>query len=218
VAGKREKVFLVGSYRGRSGRAGAQASVEELALLAATAGGEVVADALQEKRAIDPATFIGKGKAEEVGGLCRTVGADVVIFDDDLSPAQARNLERLLGARVIDRSQLILDIFALGARTSVAKAQVELAQLEYALPRLTRMWEHLSRTGGGIGTRGPGETQLEVDRRRIRRRIFTLKKILGKVEQDRLVRTSRRRDFPRVHQYRQIDALQSPDPGCCSDG
>jgi GTP-binding protein HflX len=97
--------------------------------------------------------------------------------------------------RVIDRSQLILDIFALGARTSVAKAQVELAQIEYTLPRLTGMWEHLSRAGSGIGTRGPGETQLEVDRRRIRRRMFTLKKVLKKVEQDRMVRTSRRTEF-----------------------
>jgi GTP-binding protein HflX len=99
---------------------------------------------------------------------------------------------------VIDRSQLILDIFALGARTSVAKAQVELAQIEYTLPRLRRMWEHLSRTGGGIGTRGPGETQLEVDRRRIRRRMFTLKKILEKVEKDRRVRTARRKDFAKA--------------------
>jgi GTP-binding protein HflX len=158
----------------------------------------VVGRVLQERRAADPATFIGKGKAEEIGDLCRAKDVDLVIFDEDLSPAQARNLEELAGARVIDRSQLILDIFALGARTSVAKAQVELAQLEYTLPRLTRMWEHLSRTGGGIGTRGPGETQLEVDRRRIRRRIFTLRKVLNKVEQDRIVRTSRRKDVLRA--------------------
>jgi GTP-binding protein HflX len=127
--------------------------------------------------------------------VCKEEGIDLVVFDDDLSPAQARNLERLTGRRVIDRSQLILDIFATGARTSVAKAQVELAQIEYTLPRLRRMWEHLSRTGGGIGTRGPGETQLEVDRRRIRRRMFTLRKMLTKVEQDRAVRTSRRKQF-----------------------
>jgi GTP-binding protein HflX len=188
----REKVLLVGCFQGRGGRAEAEESMDELGLLAATAGGKVVARMLQEKRQPDPATFVGKGKADEIGLVSRERGADVVIFDDDLGPAQARNLEKLTGRRVIDRSQLILDIFALGARTSVARAQVELAQLEYTLPRLTRLWEHLSRTGGGIGTRGPGETQLEVDRRRIRRRLFTLKRVLKKVEQDRRVRTSRR--------------------------
>lgn len=195
---RREKVLLVGSCRGRKERSGALESIEELGLLASTAGGEVVADVLQERRGIDPATYIGKGKAEEIGGLCRERGIDLVVFDEDLSPAQARNLEEITEVRVIDRSQLILDIFALGARTSVAKAQVELAQLEYTLPRLTGMWEHLSRTGGGIGTRGPGETQLEVDRRRIRRRIFTLKRVLIKVEQDRVVRASRRKDLAKA--------------------
>lgn len=191
----REKVLLVGSYRGREFRAEASESIDELALLATTAGGEVVGQVLQERRATDAATFVGKGKAEEIGGHCRAGDIDLVVFDDDLSPAQARNLENITGARVLDRSQLILDIFAVGARTSVAKTQVELAQLEYTLPRLTGMWEHLSRTGGGIGTRGPGETQLEVDRRRIRRRIFTLRKVLKKVEQDRIVRTARRKDI-----------------------
>lgn len=190
-----ERVLLVGVFDRRSSRTGEEESIEELASLTETAGGEVVASALQERRTIDPATFIGKGKAGEIGSICTAEKIDLVVFDDDLSPAQARNLEKLTGRRVIDRSQLILDIFATGARTSVAKAQVELAQIEYTLPRLRRMWEHLSRTGGGIGTRGPGETQLEVDRRRIRRRIFTLKKTLGKVEQDRAVRTSRRRQF-----------------------
>jgi len=172
--------------------------MEELASLAETAGGEVIDMVLQEKRHPDAATFVGKGKAEEIAALSEDKDIDLVVLDDDLSPAQARNLEHLIGRRVIDRSQLILDIFALGARTSVAKAQVELAQIEYTLPRLRRMWEHLSRTGGGIGTRGPGETQLEVDRRRIRRRMFTLKKMLDKVEKDRRVRTSRRKDFARV--------------------
>jgi GTP-binding protein HflX len=191
-------VLLVGCFRRRDGHGEALESLDELGFLARTAGGTVVSSALQEKRTIDPATFIGKGKAEEIGVVCRERAVDLVVFDEDLSPAQARNLENLTGARVIDRSQLILDIFALGARTSVARAQVELAQLEYTLPRLTRMWEHLSRTGGGIGTRGPGETQLEVDRRRIRRRIFTLKRVLKKVEQDRVVRTSRRKDFPKA--------------------
>ena len=190
-----ERVLLVGVFGRRSSRAGEEESIEELASLTETAGGEVVGTVLQERRTIDPATFIGKGKAAEIGNVCTEDKIDLVVFDDDLSPAQARNLEKITGRRVIDRSQLIVDIFATGARTSVAKAQVELAQIEYTLPRLRRMWEHLSRTGGGIGTRGPGETQLEVDRRRIRRRIFTLRKTLDKVEQDRAVRTSRRRQF-----------------------
>jgi len=194
----KEKVLLAGAYRGRDGKDDAAESIKELGLLAATAGGQVVGSVLQEKRAADPSTYVGKGKADEIGGLCRSLAADLVVFDSDLSPAQARNLEDITGIRVIDRSQLILDIFALGARTSVAKAQVELAQLEYTLPRLTGMWEHLSRTGGGIGTRGPGETQLEVDRRRIRRRIFTLKRALKKVERDRTVRTSRRQGLRQV--------------------
>ncbi len=193
-----ERVLLAGAYKGRGGRSEAEESMAELASLAETAGGDVVATVLQERRTIDPATFIGKGKAGEIGAMCSEEVADLIVFDDDLSPAQARNLEKITGRRVIDRSQLILDIFALGARTSVAKAQVELAQIEYTLPRLRRMWEHLSRTGGGIGTRGPGETQLEVDRRRIRRRMFTLKKMLGKVERDRAVRTSRRKRFVRA--------------------
>jgi GTP-binding protein HflX len=194
----REKVLLVGVTSKRAGRADAEESMDELAALAKTAGGEVVGRLLQERKQIDPATFIGRGKAAEISLMCKEKGVDLVVFDDDLSPAQARNLENLTGTRVIDRSQIILDIFALGARTSTAKAQVELAQIEYTLPRLRRMWEHLSRTGGGIGTRGPGETQLEVDRRRIRRRIFTLKKMLSKIERERAVRTSRRRDFVRV--------------------
>jgi GTP-binding protein HflX len=194
----REKVMLVGVFKGPGKRPDAEESMDELASLAETAGGTVVTKMLQERKAIHPATFTGKGKVEEIGAICQEQAIDLVVFDDDLSPAQARNIEKITGRRVIDRSQLILDIFALGARTSVAKAQVELAQIEYTLPRLKRMWEHLSRTGGGIGTRGPGETQLEVDRRRIRRRMFTLKKMLGKVEQDRAVRTSRRGPFVKV--------------------
>lgn len=190
-----ERVVLVGVAKGRSARAVALESLDELASLTHTAGGEVVSTVVQERKSADPSTFVGRGKAGEIAAICREQDADLIVFDDDLSPAQARNLENLTERRVIDRSQLILDIFALGARTSVAKAQVELAQMEYTLPRLRRMWEHLSRTGGGIGTRGPGETQLEVDRRRIRRRIFTLRKMLEKFEQDRRVRTSRRKQF-----------------------
>lgn len=130
VGPAKEKVLLVGCFRGRDGHVEALESLDELRLLAQTAGGSVVSAALQERRTIDPATFIGKGKAEEIGMVCREQAVDLVVFDEDLSPAQARNLEKLTGVRVIDRSQLILDIFALGARTSVARAQVELAQLE----------------------------------------------------------------------------------------
>ncbi len=194
----RERVLLVGVVRNGEDRAAEQDSVDELAALTATAGGDVVATVFQERKSISPATFVGRGKAEEIEGLCAAEGVDLVVFDDDLSPAQAANLERITGVRVIDRSQLILDIFALGARTNAAKAQVELAQMQYTLPRLKRMWEHLSRTAGGIGTRGPGETQLEVDRRRIRRRIFTLKKMLAKIERDRATRTARRSGLVKV--------------------
>ncbi|MGQ9809780.1 MAG: GTPase HflX [bacterium] len=189
---------MVGILRKSAERRIAQDSFDELASLATSAGGKVVGGLLQERQKIDPATFIGKGKAEEIAQVCKEKDVDLVIFDDNLSPAQASNLERITGRRVIDRSQLILDIFALGARTSIAKAQVELAQIEYTLPRLKRMWKHLSRTAGGIGTRGPGETQLEVDRRRMRQRMHTLKRLLRKFEVDRAVRTARRKDLVQV--------------------
>jgi GTP-binding protein HflX len=195
---KCERVLLVGLVRGREDRTEAEESMDELAALVKTAGGEVIHLLVQERQHPDPATFVGKGKAQEIADLSGEMDIDLVVLDDDLNPAQARNLEELTGRRVIDRSQLILDIFALGARTSVAKAQVELAQIEYTLPRLRRMWEHLSRTGGGIGTRGPGETQLEVDRRRMRHRMLTLKRTLEKVEKDRAVRTARRKGLPKA--------------------
>src|SRR5881296_4392700 len=129
--------------------------------------------------------LIGSGKVDEIRGRLREVESDLVIFDEDLSPAQQRNLESSFQTRVIDRSQLILDIFAQRARSNEGKLQVELAQLEYLRPRLTRQWTHLSRLGGGIGTRGPGETQLEVDRRNIRERISHLKRRLRDVERTR---------------------------------
>ena len=195
---EREKVLLVGVIRDGLGRELEEESIDELASLTDTAGGDVAATVFQERKSIDPSTFIGRGKAEEIAAACAADSIDLIVFDDDLSPAQATNLEKITGVRVIDRSQLILDIFALGARTSAAKAQVELAQMQYTLPRLKRMWEHLSRITGGIGTRGPGETQLEVDRRRIRRRIFTLKKTLEKIERDRNTRTARRKGFVKV--------------------
>src|SRR5262249_35451775 len=148
------------------------------------------------REGIHPATFIGTGKVAEVKDLVIEAGASAVIFDDDLSPAQQRNLETGLGLKVIDRSQLILDIFAQRARSLAGKLQVELAQLEYLRPRLTRQWTHLSRLGGGVGTRGPGETQLEVDRRRIRERIATLRRRLLDVERTRALQRHERARVP----------------------
>jgi GTP-binding protein HflX len=173
--------------------------MEELALLADTAGVEVVGRIVQERTALDPATFIGKGKVLELRRMVEETGADAVIFDDDLSPAQDRNVERVIQVKVLDRSTLILDIFASHARSREARTQVELAQLEYLLPRLTRQWTHLSRQvssaggiSGGIGTRGPGETQLEVDRRAIRKRIADLTLALGRIEKQRETGRKRR--------------------------
>lgn len=159
-----------------------------------TAGGTVVGDLLQRRESISSGTFLGKGKVEELKDLIQECKADIVVFDVDLSPGQVRNLEKSLGIKVVDRSEIILDIFAQRARTREARVQVELAQLEYLLPRLTRLWKHLSRLGGGIGTRGPGETQLEVDRRRVRERIANLKMQLARVEKERRVQRQSRED------------------------
>jgi len=172
--------------------------LKELGLLVDTAGGLVAGSLLQKRKSVSPRTFLGKGKVDELKGLIRQHSADVVVFDEDLSPGQVRNLEKELGIKVVDRSEVILHIFALRARTREARVQVELAQLEYQLPRLTRLWKHLSRLGGGIGTRGPGETQLEVDRRRVRERIATLKKHLAGVEKERRVQRRKREDIFKV--------------------
>ena len=170
--------------------------MEELALLADTADARVLGTMVQKRGTIHPATFIGKGKLEELKALAEAEDAELVIFDDDLSPAQVRNLEKSLDRKVIDRSELILDIFARRARTRESRLQVELAQLEYTLPRLMGMWKHLERQAGGIGTRGPGETQLETDRRLVRDRIARLKEQLRAVERERETqRVRRRREF-----------------------
>jgi len=153
-----------------------------------------VADVLVQRRGtIHPATFLGKGKVEELKELVERRDAELVIFDDDLSPAQVKNLEKTLERKVVDRSELILDIFARRARTRESRLQVELAQLEYTLPRLTGMWKHLERQAGGIGTRGPGETQLETDRRIVREKIARLKAELQGVERERETQRARRR-------------------------
>lgn len=161
------------------------ASLEELKELCRACGAEVVGEAYQSREAVDPRTVIGKGKVEEIKNAVAELEADLVVFDCELSGSNTRNLENELGARVIDRSRLILDIFALRATTKEGKCQVELAQLEYNLPRLSGVGASLSRLGGGIGTRGPGETKLESDKRHIRERIQNLKKELKEIDKTR---------------------------------
>ena len=180
----------------RNPRAPLDLSLEELERLAETAGATVLEKHSQQVKSITPATLIGRGKVDEIHKCLEQTQADLVIVDEDLTPAQQRNLETAFKVRVIDRSQLILDIFAQRARSNEGKLQVELAQLEYLLPRLTRQWTHLSRLGGGIGTRGPGETQLEVDRRRIRERIGHLKQRLKTVERTRALQRKERHEVP----------------------
>jgi len=161
-------------------------SMEELASLVATASGEVMAELVQKRESPHPATYIGKGKTEELAAIVKQLEPDLVVFNSELSPSQARNLTNMLGeVKVIDRTQLILDIFAQRARSKEGKLQVELAQLEYMLPRLSGQGAALSRLGGGIGTRGPGETKLETDRRHIRRRIDDIKGELRRVAEHR---------------------------------
>jgi len=187
-----EKVIAAGLVLPDLARSVAEEHLEELSKLIESAGGEVVARMLAKRPSPDPATFIGSGKAEELKRTIEQHGATLVVFDDDLSPAQVRNLEKVTAVKVIDRSALILDIFARRARSREARTQVELAQLEYMLPRLTRQWSHLERQAGGIGTRGVGETQLELDRRIIRTRIARLKDDLQHIERTRVTQRKSR--------------------------
>jgi GTP-binding protein HflX len=175
---------------------GLEESLEEFRELVLSAGGEVVAELLQRRPRPDPATLIGAGKVEEIAGVAASTEADLVLFDHDLSPTQLRNLEAAMPCRVLDRTQLILDIFARHARTSEGQLQVELAQLEYMLPRLAGRGKAMSQLGGGIGTRGPGETQLETDRRKIQRRIDQLKIDLEAVRRVRRQQRQRRESVP----------------------
>ena len=200
VAPPIERAFLVAVDSGDDEGWTAEESISELASLAATAGAEVVGAEWQNRRHVDPNWYVGKGKAEELLHAKSETGFDVLVADDELSPAQQKALESLLNVKVIDRSRLILDIFAQHAQTHEGRLQVELAQLEYQLPRLTRLWTHLSRTGGGIGTRGPGESQLETDRRIIRDRIKKMKERVEQVRQQRetAARGRDRRLFPTV--------------------
>ena len=168
--------------------------LEELERLVDTAGGVVVGEVTQQIDKPNPATYLGKGKVEELRQAIEDKSASLIVFDDELSPSQGKNIEDATGQRVMDRAELILDIFATRARSSEAKMQVELAQLQYMLPRLTRMWAHLEKFRGGIGVRGPGETQLETDRRLINQRIKMLKGRLEEVQKSREVQRSGRRD------------------------
>ena len=171
-------------------------SLDELRALAASAGAEIAGEFTQRRDRPDPATLIGKGKLEEIAAASASVSADVILFDHDLSPSQQRNIERVLNTRVIDRTQLILDIFARHARTREGQLQVELAQLEYMLPRLAGRGVEMSQLGGGIGTRGPGETQLETDRRKIFRRVRHVQQQIEKVRRIRAQQRQRRESGP----------------------
>lgn len=192
------KVLLVGLARSPRDRWARADALEELAALTATAGGEVVEKLVQVRARPDPATLVGRGMATRLCQVCSEHHVDLLVVDAELSPTQQRNLEDKSKVRVIDRSALILDIFALHARTAEARIQVELAQLEYRQSRLTGRGVEMSRLGGGIGTRGPGETKLEVDRRRIRQRIGVLRKSLVRIDRERATQRRRRAAMPRV--------------------
>jgi GTP-binding protein HflX len=186
----RERIVLVGVTFPHTTVADTEAGLDELALLVDTAGADVAGRVQQRRTTPDPATYLGRGKAEELRELCLAVDADTVVFDDDLSPAQQRNLEQILGRTAIDRTAVILDIFAQNARSPEGRAQVELALLRYRLPRLRGRGRTFSQQAGGIGTRGPGETKLEVDRRRLVRRMSRLESDLRQL--DRTRRTQRK--------------------------
>jgi GTPase len=195
---RKEKAILVALNTKELNRQIVEEHLLELEELALTAGADTMFKIVQDRYSIDSAFYIGKGKAEEVKQLVEMNEIDLVIFDDDLSPVQVRNLEKLIERKIVDRSGLILDIFASRAKTKEAKTQVELAQLQYMLPRLTRAWTHLSKQYGGIGTKGPGETQIETDRRIIRTRIALLKDKLKKIESQRDTQSQGRKDQVRI--------------------
>ncbi len=188
----RERIVLVGMVRENDTAESVNASLDELALLVDSAGADAVERVLQRRTAPDPATFVGSGKVKEIKSIVEEVDCDTVVFDDELSPAQQFNLEKILGCTALDRTAVILDIFAQNASTLEGKSQVELAQLRYRLPRLRSLAGHYSQQAGGIGTRGPGETQLEVDRRRLLRRVHKLEADLRKVQAHRVTQAKAR--------------------------
>ncbi|MDP2208516.1 MAG: GTPase HflX [Bacteroidota bacterium] len=195
---EKEKSIVVGIKLPNLTRQHVNDYLDELVLLADTAGSEVVHRIVQERVRIEASTFIGAGKAEEIAELVKEENINLVIFDDDLSRTQVRNLEKIINCKIVDRSGLILDIFAARAKSKEAMTQVELAQLQYTLTRLTRMWTHLSKQYGGIGTKGPGETQIETDRRAIRKRLQLLKEKLTQIDKEREVQRKGRKDFTRI--------------------
>ena len=196
-AEKKERFILAGVHTGRADKINdtTDESLDELDELVKTAGGEVIGQLIQNKSDLESATYMGEGKLQELAELVTSMEADAVVFDDELSPVQLRNITDALGCKVLDRSMLILDIFAMRAKSGEGKLQVELAQLKYRLPRLRGAGLEMSRTGGGIGTRGPGETQLETDRRHIRRRISSLEDEIAEMKKHRsLIRGRRKKD------------------------
>lgn len=193
-----ERAILVSVCDARSSMEHTQECLDELAFLLETAGGVPLKTVIQKLDRPDSRTYIGSGKLEEIVEYKNTLDADFIVFDDELSPAQLRNLERAFNCRILDRTTLILDIFARRARTSIAKTQVELAQLQYMLPRLTRLWTHLERQRGGIGMRGPGESQIETDRRLITEKITLLKERLATIDKQKVQQRKNRESLVRV--------------------
>jgi GTP-binding protein HflX len=195
---KLENAILIGAALGRTQKKEIEYSLDELARLTATAGGIEIARFIQGRKTPDGTYFIGRGLVEEIKTIIEAKKIDLIIFDDLLSPNQQRNLGEKLQVKVIDRAMLILDIFALHARSAESRLQVELAQMEYMLPRLAGLWAHFNRQRGGIGTKGPGETQLEVDRRQVRKKISFLKGRLKKIEKQRRTQRKGRKDYKKI--------------------
>lgn len=193
-----EKAILVSVCPGNSTMERTEEYLNELAFLLETAGGVALKRVIQKLERPDTRTYVGSGKLEEIKEYKNALDVDFLVFDDELSPAQLRNLERELQCRILDRTTLILDIFAKRARTSIAKTQVELAQMQYMLPRLTRMWTHLERQRGGIGMRGPGESQIETDRRLITEKIVLLKERLKQIDKQKVLQRKNRESLVRV--------------------
>lgn len=198
IINSEEKAVLVGVVHKEQTEHQAKEYLEELAFLAETAGAKAVKRFLQKLAHPDSRTFVGKGKLEEIANYIQGKDINIVIFDDELSGSQISNIEKILNVKTIDRSDLILDIFARRAKTAQAKAQVELAQYQYLLPRLRGMWKHLERLGGGIGTRGPGETEIETDRRIVRDKISLLRKRLLEIDKQAFTQRKDRGEFIRV--------------------
>ena len=196
--GRLEKAVLIGVYNRDQPKEKVEEYIEELSLLAETAGAKTVGIFLQKMEKYNSKTFIGSGKLEEIGEYVKEHGADLLIFDDDLSPSQVRNIDKILEIKVLDRSGIILHIFSVRAKSAQAKTQVELAHLQYLLPRLTGLWTHLSKQKGGIGLKGAGEKEIETDRRMIHHKIDLLKKKLIKIDRQNATRRKQRGELVRV--------------------